>query len=132
MDAMANWSQCSARNRRWRRRYGRMSRRIFTVLGTAWRNGVRLIRENVQIIQRRARRKRTRRTFKVGHFQVVESQWRLIVALLYREQQSILDLQEEKRDVLARSTNAGPRLEAYLAELADLREGIQRKTGITE
>lgn len=58
-------------------------------------------------------------------------QWALVVELLYREQQNLLQLQRDKADVLKRSVNARPALERYLSEVGDLREHIQRCTGVT-
>ncbi len=58
-------------------------------------------------------------------------QWAIVVELLVREQQNVLQIQADKVEVLARSTNARPALERYLSEVADLRECIERHTGVT-
>ncbi len=58
-------------------------------------------------------------------------QWTILVELLLREQQNVLMIQTDRADVLARSTNARPAIERYLSEVADLREQIERHTGVT-
>ena len=57
-------------------------------------------------------------------------QWTILVELLLREQQNVLTIQTDKADVLRVSTNARPALERYLSQVADLRECIERHTGI--
>lgn len=63
--------------------------------------------------------------------QLTAAQWAVIIELIYREQQNVRQLQIDKADVIARATHMGTYLERYLGELADLREEIQRRTGLT-
>ncbi len=58
-------------------------------------------------------------------------QWTILVELLVREQRNVLQIQTDKADVLKASLNARPALERYLSEVADLRECIERHTGVT-
>lgn len=58
-------------------------------------------------------------------------QWRIVIELLYREQQNVQTIQQDKADTIGRSVNMGNYLEAYLSDVASLREDIQRHTGIT-
>ena len=63
--------------------------------------------------------------------ELTTDQWRIVVELLLREQQNVLEIQRDKADVLKRAVNAGPALIAHLSAVADLREHIERHTGVT-
>lgn len=64
--------------------------------------------------------------------ELTAAQWRILIDLLYREQRIIQAVQADKAGTLKASVNAEGVIEGYLSVVAELREDIQRHTGLTE